>query len=195
MTMKNLPDCAIGIIPIESLKKYYKPEEITGYCKGCPRYEKNWSCPPHNFNVIDYIEQYKMAYAIGVKVSLAGFSKKADSMNYYYDCRRSINRRLLQYETEISYSKVLIGGHCDLCENCTRAISLECNFPDKQRHSLESLGFKVSEIIEDLFDDKLQWNKGKTPDNLYIVLGLLSKESLDLDELRSAVIGSCNNIK
>ncbi|MCK5155037.1 MAG: hypothetical protein KAQ69_01310 [Spirochaetales bacterium] len=56
MIIKRPLDWVIHIVPIEYLKRYYKPEEVTGYCKHCPRYGKNWSCPPHAFNVKDYCE-------------------------------------------------------------------------------------------------------------------------------------------
>ncbi len=187
MTMKKMHNSFLRAISMESLKKYYKPEEIFGHCKGCPSYGKNWSCPPHNFTVMEYIEKYKTAYIVGVKVALEGFKQKEAAIDHYYECRRLANRSLLKYEETLSASVALLGGHCDICDSCTREVSAECNFPQKKRHSLESLGFKVSDIIEDLFDDKLQWDKGKTPDSLYIVLGVLSNETLDLSELRRAI--------
>ena len=180
-------DCDISLIPIESLKKYYKPEEINGHCKNCPGYSTNWSCPPHDFKVTDYIGRYSMAYAIGVKVSLSGFSKKGEAMDYYYSCRHSINRRLIEHEGNIPDSVVLLAGQCDLCDTCTMQSSLECNYPEKQRHSLESLGFKVSGIIEDFFGDTLQLNKAEMPESLYIVSGILSNIKLDTGEVRKVV--------
>ncbi len=192
MTLKKPLDCAIRTIPIDSLRQYYRPEETARHCERCPRYGMNWSCPPHDFSVPDYIDRYGMAYAIAVKVSLTGLPEETDSMDYYHDCRRSINQRLLQYETEIPDSVVLIAGHCDLCDDCTRRASSECCLPDKQRHSFESLGFKVSEMIEDLFDDTLQWGKGKTPGSLYIVSGILSNAALDAGELDNVITGSCD---
>lgn len=185
MTMKNI--YSLRAIPMESLKKYYKPEEIEGNCQNCPSYGRNWSCPPHDFSVMDYMEKYNTAYIVGVKISLEGFHQKEAAIDYYYKCRHLANRSLLRYEEEIADSAALLGGHCDLCDSCTREVSAECNHPQKKRHSLESLGFKVSEIIEELFDDKLQWDRGKTPDSLYIVLGVLSNENLDLSQLRKAI--------
>jgi predicted metal-binding protein len=190
MIMKRPIDFTIRSIPMESLKRYYEPEEITGYCKLCPRYSLNWSCPPHDFCVTDYIEQYSIAHVIGAKVYLSGFSEKTDSIDYYYDCRRSINSHLLQHETEISDSVILIAGHCDLCDDCTRGAPTKCKFPDKKRHSFESLGFKVSRMIEDLFDDKLQWDKGKTPDSLYVVAGILSGKTLNVQKIKKVFAGS-----
>lgn len=55
MTLKEPLDCAVRMIPIDSLRQYYRPEETAGHCKRCPRYGMNWSCPPHDFNVTDYI--------------------------------------------------------------------------------------------------------------------------------------------
>ena len=188
--MKRPIDFSIRSIPMDSLKIYYEPEEIIGHCKPCPRYGLNWSCPPHDFSAADYIEQYSIAYIIGAKVYLSGFSDKSDSIDYYYDCRRSINRRLLKYETEISDSEILIAGHCDLCDICTREVSAKCKFSDKKRHSFESLGFKVSRMIEDLFDDTLQWDKGKMPDSLYVVSGILSGKAIDVHEIKKVITGS-----
>lgn len=187
--MKRPIDFTIRSITMESLKRYYKPEEITGYCKRCPRYGLNWSCPSHDFSVTDYIEQYSIVYVMGAKVYLSGFLNKGDSIDYYYNCRHSINRRMLQYETEISDSEILIAGHCDLCDNCTREINLECKFPDKKRYSFESLGFKVSGMIEDLFDDTLKWDKGEAPDSLYVISGILSAKTLNVPELKKIITG------
>ena len=189
MTIKKNDNCSVRTIPMESLKKYYKPEEIEEHCKNCPSYGKNWSCPPHSFTVMEYIERYKTAHIIGVKVALEDFDQKEDAIDHYYECRRLVNRNLLRYEERIADSIVLLGGHCDLCDSCTREVSAECKHPQKKRYSLESLGFKVSEIIEGLFDDKLQWDRGKTPHSLYIVLGVLSNETLDLHELRKVISG------
>ena len=182
--MKKTLNYTIRTISIESLKRYYKPEEIISHCQHCPRYGLNWSCPPHDFNVLEYIARFKLAYIIGVKVPLSGFSKKAEAIGYYHECRHAVNQRLLQYELEISGSVVLIAGHCDLCANCFRQVSLECAYPDQRRYSLESLGFKVSEMMADIFDDRLQWATGQTPDHLYIVSGILSNSTCDVSELK-----------
>ena len=182
-------DCTIRVIPTESLKKYYKPDEITPYCQHCPRYGLNWSCPPHSFSVTDTFTHFRLAYVIGVKVLLSGFTQKAESLDYYHKCRHAVNQRLLQYEQAMPAALVLIAGHCDICDPCARQVSLACNFPDQQRYSFESLGFKVSEMMADIFDDKLQWDKDKTPDNLYLVSGILSNSTIETDELRQILTG------
>jgi predicted metal-binding protein len=192
MNSKEPLDCAIRAIPIDSLRRYHKPEETAGHCERCPRYGTSWSCPPHDFSVTDYFERYGMAYAIATKVSLPGLANEPDSMDYYHQCRHSINQRLLQYETEIPDSVVLIAGNCNLCDDCTRPAPSECRLSQGQRYSFESLGFKVSGIIEDFFDDTLQWGKGRTPDSLYIVSGILSNAALDVGELDKAIAGSCD---
>lgn len=184
VVVKKTLDCTIRIIPSGSLKRYFQPEQIVSNCKHCPRYGLNWSCPPHDFNVPDYIARFDLAYAIGIKVPLSGFSTEAEAMDYYHRCRRVTNQQLLLYERELSGAVVLIAGHCDLCHTCSKTISLACNYPEQRRRSFESLGFNVSGIVAEFFEYRLQWVKGQTPDSLYIVSGILSHSTCDVDKLK-----------
>lgn len=187
MIMERNLDCTIRIIPMESLKRYYRPAEITAYCRKCPRYDLNWSCPPHDFDAMDYMAPFAMVYVMGIKVPLSHLPNKAEAMGYYRDCRHAVNQRLLQYEPKMPGAVVLIAGHCDICGDCSRQVSLACHHPDQRRYSFESLGFKVSEMVEDVFDDTLQWDNGKMPDHLYLVAGILSNSTFDACALSTTI--------
>lgn len=170
-------------IVIHDLLQYHHPEEIIGYCSNCPNYNQFWSCPPHRFNTLDFFSDFNYATIIGIKIHLDQFESNDQALEYYHTQKTELNKRLLNTEDNFPSSIVLIAGHCWHCQKCTRASQSPCLFPDKKRYSLESLGIKISDIIQEQFWDSLQWERVAVPPYLYVVQAILSKEELDLEKL------------
>ncbi len=187
---KTIPNFTLHISEnsIEELFQYYFPHEILGYCSKCPNFGAFWSCPPHDFDIVEYLNQYKFVNIIGIKLSLNKNLDSSESIVDYHAQKKCFNQRLLSIEADFPYSEILISGHCWQCRSCARDRGNPCNFPDKKRHSLESLGVKISEIIKDKFNDSLQWKKGEMPEYLYIVQAILSDKRINQVELSRKLI-------
>ena len=77
-------------------------------------------------------------------------------------------------------------GSCRMCKPCRCKRNEPCRHPDKAMYSFEALGIHVSSMIEDLFDFKLQWySKKQLPEYTSVVVGLLSKDKVDVNEIYS----------
>ena len=50
------------------LEKYVDVETFLGACKACPNYEKVWSCPTYDFDVIDYWKKYRILELVAIKI-------------------------------------------------------------------------------------------------------------------------------
>jgi len=181
-----LEDFKIRSVPLSELSDYHRPEEVTGYCKSCPKYGKFWSCPPHGFDVSGYIHQFQHACIIGVKVHLDPVQNRNDALAYYHHRRHLLNAALLEIEADLSTAEVLFSGNCDVCNTCSRKEGQPCIRKDKMRYSLESLGYNVSEISETLLGKKLQWDQGKMPEYLVLVAAILSNAVIDTGTIKLA---------
>jgi len=55
----------------EYIEKYVAVEEFLEYCKACSNYEKKWSCPSYDFDVLEYWKKYDTAHFIAEKIIFA----------------------------------------------------------------------------------------------------------------------------
>ncbi|MDR0880150.1 MAG: DUF2284 domain-containing protein [Clostridioides sp.] len=74
----------------EYMEKYNDVEKFLGYCEACPNYSKTWSCPPFDFNVEDFLKEYKNLKIIGKKIEIS----------------ESENERGMEIQTDISDDKI-----------------------------------------------------------------------------------------
>lgn len=130
---------------ITSLFDYYKPEEVLGYCKSCPNHGQIWSCPPYERDEAEFMKAYDEALIIGIRTKTFGPTKK------------SLGRALIEMSKRYPV-EVLIAGNCFLCKPCTKVSGKPCAHPDQMKYSLESLGFHVSDICENLLGVSLEWD-------------------------------------
>lgn len=177
-------------IPQKIFNRYHLPEEILGYCMQCPNYGKYWSCPPHSFDTKSYFGKFNHFYVTGIKVYLNPLLEKNEQLEAYHREKIALNQLLLDYEDQLDGATVLISGHCWHCKACKRNKGNECRNPDKMRHSLESLGIKISSIIANHFNDQLQWKKESMPESLYVVQAILSNSKIDADKVIEHLGGS-----
>lgn len=162
-------------LSIEKLFDYYKPDEIHSYCQRCPKYGRFWSCPPHNFNIPEYLKQYTFITIIANRIYLEPELSKEEQIACYHHTRKKTNNKLLRRLEKLNDCEILISGHCWLCKTCMRTNSEQCISPEKLKYSLESLGFKISDIINNEFNDSLQWKHDENLKYLYSVQAILSK--------------------
>lgn len=205
--MNNYISFKINEVSIKELKGYFNPNLVNTYCSKCNKYNKIWSCPPLNFNDDKYISTFKYSYIISGKIYIdkvpselksemighalnkySGISNSKDNFSnvfnaLYYSFRELNDSKILNLEEKFPGSTALVSGRCLICNNCTRESNLPCIHPDKLRYSLESLGFDVAEIIENIVGDKIQWSSNESPEYVTCVSALLSNKEINPNEI------------
>lgn len=140
-------------ISIEELMAFYKPIEVEGYCESCPNYNKIWSCPPHDFDREAFLAPYSMAKIIGEVITP---EQESELLDCFQKARRVLGDALIPL-SETGQVEVLIAGNCYQCETCTRGEGTPCSQKSRCKYSLESIGFMVGEIAENVLNEPLSW--------------------------------------
>lgn len=171
-------------VPIDKLTKYYNIKTVEGYCSNCKNYKKVWSCPPHDFNALDYLNRYNFVQVISVKVifnkNKLGKDYKTEMLNAFQEARRKFGDYLIGLENN---SEALISGNCYQCNICKRETDEKCILEGKKRYSLESLGLMVGEVTSNILNQELQFKKDEIP-NYYLSVGaLLLHENAPIENL------------
>ena len=180
------------------LDEYVNVEEFLEYCKECPNYETKWSCPPYDFDVIEYWKQYKNLLVVGYRIT---FDDEMCSKTYTKEEINKITQEVLAVEKEnitqelyameekFEDSVSLSAGSCNLCgdtmmsgnccnrKECSNGKASECcRHYDKLRYSIESIGGNVGKTCSKLLHDEIEWiQEGKLPKHYMLVGGLLKK--------------------
>jgi predicted metal-binding protein len=186
MKDESLNACAIDMA--ELVSRFHFPDRVWGYCVPCPNHGKKWSCPPFGFDVPELLGRYKYAYLFGVKMiyddetrALAGTKEKA--LDTAVGLMRKVNTDLQELlrgiEADYPGSLAASGGTCRICDTCARPEDKPCRFPDKMRPSVESLGFDVTMITEELLGIKLVWFDEGLPEYQTLVNALFTSERRD----------------
>jgi len=151
--------------------KYLDESLVHSYCKSCENYNLNYSCPDHENSLIDKYKKYKY---ITVYIFKTHYSESVNHADAYTDARLFIDKAIFDFEKETD-SIGLIPGKCTLCDPCLKVLNKPCPTPELIRHSLETIGFHVSNIIENEFNENLEWNTNI----LHLVFGFLSDKTID----------------
>lgn len=189
------------------IEQFRDEETILSYCKECNSYGANWSCPPFEFDIEEYLAPYGWIYLI---VQIAHPSPTHSTANHFTssadqlfklnrELRLPFDEELLTIEKSIVGSRALFAGSCLFCswekysspppehysstpQICSRTLGEECLHPDLVRPSLEALGFDVARSYSKLFNRELKWSDGHSlPQQLTLIGGLLSKKRVGLN--------------
>ncbi len=160
------------IVTPETLAPYYLPETILGYCAQCKDYGLFWGCPPHEIDGMTLVCGFKSVEIVGLKVTLEQEIESFEGI--YQSARRTLGGYLDRLASNVERRQVLIAGNCYGCEVCSRKTQQPCKKPEALRFSLESLGFDVSGISENVLNLPILWPEdGSTPDYLVCVGAVL----------------------
>ncbi|MCQ2512294.1 MAG: DUF2284 domain-containing protein [Lachnospiraceae bacterium] len=151
-------------------------------CSKCPNFGKTWSCPPYDFNPLDYWNQFKTFLIIAKKiVTPPELLEKTYELSDIIRIGSELTREAtLSYEDEIAAlleqfpeSIKLGSGPCKVCgeDNCARKLNQPCRFPDKRVYSIESLGGNVEITLKRYFDEGIYWGKDGHLAPSYIKVG------------------------
>lgn len=186
----------ISSISVEKyISQYRDSDKFIVFCKECNKYNNCWACPPYDFDTDQYISRYKNAYIIGTKltpsqniISVCTDAEKSKSAGaeIIAAARRELDVSLLLLESHFPDSKAFFAGTCHLCNtmnntmDCTRISGKPCRYPEKIRHSLESLGFDIGKTTEKLLNIELKWSSdGSLPEYLALVSALFTNSVID----------------
>ncbi|SDG72899.1 DUF2284 domain-containing protein [Propionivibrio dicarboxylicus] len=151
--------------------RHYDVNRIQGYCRDCGMYGKFWSCPPFDSQPLAALPEWTHAVLIMWQTAVS----TPDDMNaliaQFQAARRHLGEILIGCERP--GTTAIIAGQCFGCSDCVRARGADCCAPARMRYSLESLGFDVSTLTEELLGHRLAWAADKTPDTLTLVGALL----------------------
>lgn len=177
----------------QEIKAYFQPEVFIEYCRACKYYDKIWTCPPYDFDISKGLKGYRYAYIIGSKLNFKDLEgeqkislergKAEDAFNEVYHAAREIlDERLLRIDDKEKQLLILLAGRCLQCSHCTKEKQSPCVYPEKAHYSLESLGFDVASICEEILREKLQWTKDSLPEYLTLVSAIFSRDKLNIQD-------------
>lgn len=174
----------VSISVDEYLEQYVDVETFLDACKACSNYDKVWSCPSYDFNVIQYWKRFQTLHLTACKIlfpeeMLAKTYTKEETDRIIRQVvlpeKQRLTDMLMEEEKKYPGSVSLSAGTCQLCENgCAKPLGKPCRFPEKMRYSIEALGGNVGLTIEKLMGIRLEWmEEGKLPHHFVLVCGLL----------------------
>ena len=173
-------------IPVKDyVENYVDVPTFRKACQACPNYNHSWSCPPYDFDVIEYWMRFQTLHLFAHKLTIdpeyldriyTPEELKLLMEQIFSEGRDGLSSRVFAMEKEYPGSiSLAAGGSCPKCQgHCTRLDGKPCRFPDTLRHSIEALGGNVGLTIEKLMGLKLEWiEEGKLPSHFVLVNGLL----------------------
>ena len=178
--MKGIEKLTADIDVNEFVENYVDIERFGTLCKECENYEKNWNCPPFDFDVMDVWNSYSKLKIIAFKMNFDDEELAADfsdrELEFILKRLERMKVKLMNdiYALEDENSYALFLGKCSLCMKCTREFGMPCKMPFKMRYSIESLGGNVDQIIEDVFGFKILYaQNNRLPEYMIYVGGIL----------------------
>lgn len=176
-------------LPIkEYYDKYVDFQKTEKACKVCDQYNRNWSCPPFENNILEVWDNYSKIDLILMQLNYNEFItensfSKGDidiilNITLYNEKRKMLQRlnKLTREVEEYENAMILSTGYCNICPECTRINNKPCRYPKNKLYSMESLGALVSKTTEEVFNIDIKWidtDNGKFPSYLTLLMGLL----------------------
>ena len=160
------------------LEGYVAVDEFLDCCRACPNFEKIWTCPTYDFDVMEYWRQFRQLRVFARKIYLSGITSQSEAEALLQSVKEDMSRELFLLEEEIPGSVSLSAGSCSFCGEmgCTRPQGQPCRHPEKMRYSIESLGGNVGLTCRKLMGIQLEWMEaGKLPSYFVLCAGLLVK--------------------
>ena len=156
--------CAVEILTAtistdEYVAHYRDVARIEGYCKSCGNYGQNWSCPPFECDIENYLCRYRNVLLVAMRakplvegVSWQEFEQILQPRRIAFE--KNLRRLEHEYEALACYP-----GSCLYCpdERCARCCGASCRFPHLMRPSLEAYGFDVVKTVSDIFTFPMCW--------------------------------------
>jgi len=144
----------------------------------CPFYNHSWACPPIAPYLEEKLSEFQKFFLIYFQFDLESHIKETRSKHPNWSEERirnqvfskeitrkgldtEINQFLEEYKEAFLEKLILVGGHCQICEDrrdgdCTYDIGEPCRYPDEMRYSMEAVGIDVDKTVKSL-NFRLEW--------------------------------------
>ena len=154
---------------------YVDAAGIASRCGSCNCYGRIWSCPPYDFNVIEFWNKYSQ---LDLRVYQIKTNDKSwqENRNLIRKQSMRICLEIMDREEKVPGSFALTPGKCIMCgdNECSRINGEACRLGQKYRYSIESIGGDVEACLKDFFDIEILWERnGRVPEYYTLVCGLL----------------------
>jgi len=168
-------------ININQLLKYYNKEEVFKLCSECNNYNKNWSCPPHNVGIHSFLSNFDYMHIIVAKINLynENINSNDSILKSFIIERKNFNNNLYNIFRDNINCEILISGACDKCNLCNRVKNIKCFNRTECKFSLESLGFRVDEIVKEIFKLEIMWINNKSAPKYLLNIGAVLSTKLN----------------
>ncbi len=157
------------LIPVAQIEH---AQRFQDYCRACPHYDKNFSCPPNTPDFTSYVGQARTARVICLRIPLSS-AEAANvelQMKIVRDAGKSLGEELRTYLKQ--GHKVAGAGFCQACPTFAAENGKSiCNKPAERIFSLEAMGVDVNALLKASFGFGLEWNKGTDRANYLCVVG------------------------
>lgn len=144
-------------------------------CQECPNYGNSWGCPPFDYDTETFLQQYKNAHLIALKLTFADRDiPVTQTQEIIMPARKYLDIILLGLEKKYGGRGFSYVGTCLYCKGreCARRFNRPCLHPELVRPSLEAYGFDIGRTLSELFGIELKWgHDGKLPPYLVLVGG------------------------
>lgn len=177
------------------MNNYRDKEKIEGYCKECSKYENVWSCPPYDFSTENYLNQFENVFIIGTKIIFdeevlsKTYSKEEIndiSLETVINVRKKVYDKLIKLEEIYPTGKIINSGNCTICNNCSRINKIKCIHEQDLRYSLESLGFDVGKVTNEILNIELKWpTQTRLPEYLTLASGFMTNLQIENSEINN----------
>lgn len=169
------------------VRLYQNQERYLAYCRECDNYGAKWSCPPMGLDTAEFLSHYSYVTVAAVQVeynedvvaSTPENQVKDVTLDTLMPVKAAFHDAMLNVEREVPGSITLSSGGCTICRQCTRPDGVPCRQPSRMRYSLDSFGFDLSAITEDLLGIKLLWCRGELPAYYTLIHALLERKPMD----------------
>ena len=89
-------------------------------CKACPSYNNVWSCPPYDFDPMDYWNSFERILVAGYQITFQGEHTQETMTETLWDVKQKLAEELYELEKEFPGSQSLSAGTCQICKNCSK---------------------------------------------------------------------------
>lgn len=206
------PKIKITTIKADKIFSSYQLLNVRSFCQECNCYHHNYSCPPSAPTAEEYIDKNKQIILLMTLIDSQPFNRLIADFNpldyhsdtldgyqqigkdlspytaismYVFDTIKSqIYNKLLALEAKYDFL-TLPPGKCSLCKKCQKIKGEACLHPDQLRYSLESLGFLVSDLMQEHFDYQIDWSADGFSRHFTTISGLILNRPLATADLRA----------
>ena len=153
---------------------YRNADSFIVYCQQCANYGHRYGCPPFDYDVMQFISQYRKLRVMGFKLVPTKQLPLSMANEVIAAALSEMNDKLFALERELSGFACGFVGKCSFCNGtCARIEGKPCRHPDKVRPSLEAFGFDMMKTSENLLGITMKWGQnGLLPEYLTLVCGV-----------------------